>query len=116
MQGAHLAKAMIETNPGQMYALGMGSLLICPECGEYVAGLSNPLPFEASPMEWANALVNMNLDLGIGLQFGSIDDNLGSFAYCMRCGADLYPHLILPLNWETECVLMVPIVAIPTLG
>ncbi len=115
MPGMRVTQAIIETNPGQAYALGMGSLLICPVCQEFVAGMSSPLPFEASSLEWVHALVNIKLDLGIGLNFGSLDVGPESYAYCNQCGADLYLCLILPLNWETECVLMVPI-AIPTLG
>ena len=103
--------AIVDTNPGKQFALGMGSLLICPYCQEFVAGISASLPFDPTPIDWSYCLSNMQLDLNIGLHFGNLmeveeDD---SWADCICCGADLYPYLIYPFNWETECVLMVPI-------
>ena len=105
--------AVIETNPGGQFILGMGALLICPCCGEFLAGMSSPLPFDPTPREWEKSLVNINLDLYLDpyLMDLEFDD---SYAICKHCRADLYPHILLPLNWETECALMVPILAIPS--
>jgi hypothetical protein len=113
MKPDQIGLAVIATNPGGQFILGMGALLICPYCGEFLAGISDPLPFNPTPREWEKSLVNINLDLYLDLHSMGLEYD-ASYAICRRCRADLYSHITVPLNWETECAFMVPIIAMST--